>query len=427
MDKYESAREKVLREFRDEELRRGDLRTSGGAVSSGMRHPNARPGERQTFEGRKAMAEYEQRRQQQHQARVEYGRNDHHERFIEISTQQALFRAGLLSERQLHPDVDLVDMTIGGSHCVRMARDFLALAGARPPPLQERRELFTRALAESDFPSLVENITHKALTMGYEQAPETWPLITRSSTTPGFKTFSRVQPPTLDPPLPTGENAEIMGPILRVRTASGESGQLVSYVKNGEITRELLVNDDLGSLIRTMNTAGRENARLIGDLAYSKMIANEELADGETLFGVQFHNNDLTSGAAPDAAQLNSMNALIQGQKGPASQHLNLRARILLAPANQAATLASLVASLNGTGPQQYIALTDSRLSGTAWYALEDPAITPWAEVVRLEGGNSPQRFEMVAIQGDGMHFRYGLDVAVVVTDFKPIARNAGA
>jgi hypothetical protein len=231
----------------------------------------------------------------------------------------------------------------------------------------------------------------------------------------------------LDPPLPVGENAEILGTVLHMRTPGGETGQVISYAKSGKFTRELLIDDDLGSVVRTQNAAGRENARVIGDLVYAKLTGSDTMQDGYQLFDNTNHGNVAATAGAPAVATVDSVNEKIAAQQGPANQYLNLSCKILLGPPSMRAALAYLVATLNGSGVQDFIALTDSRLSGVAWYGLEDPQITPAIEVVSLEGGNGPQRFEMVKIQGDGMRFRYGLDVAVVLTDYKPICKNAGA
>jgi hypothetical protein len=367
----------------------------------------------------------QQQRRKEYAGRISLGANKHVDLAIREATEQLFLRENLISRRQCSRDTDTTD--IGGHYALRQARTFLAMAGGAMPPMDNKNEFFGRALTQSDLPHLMHNIASAALTKGYEDAPESWPFITYSSQTRDFRPFARSRPPQLDPPEQLGENGEIKGPILFVKEPGGETGQVISYAKNGEVSREVLLNDNLGAVARTFATAGRENARLIGDLVYAKLTGTDTMADGYQLFDGTNHSNVAATSAARSIAEVDAINTRIAAQTGENGQSLNLSCKILLGPPTMRAALSYLVASLNGSGPQDFMAVTDSRLPATVWYGLEDPAIVPAIEVVTLESASSAQRLEMVKAKFDGVYFRYGIDVGIVVTDYKPICRNNGA
>ena len=84
--------------------------------------------------------------------RVSLEKNAHHDAYIRIRTDEVLYRAGILPLDQMDRDADPESEVTS----LELCRDFLSLAGVKPPPLGEPRNVVT-ALMIIVFPLFYEN------------------------------------------------------------------------------------------------------------------------------------------------------------------------------------------------------------------------------------------------------------------------------
>lgn len=349
-----------------------------------------------------------------------------HAHYIAIRTDEVLYRAGILTAEQCHRDCDLS----ATPDAKLLVRDMLSLGGIRVSD-ENTLEFYRAGMTTSDFPLLLENLGNKSLTLGYGSAPETWQLWTRTTTTKNFREFTRPQAATWPTPGEVAENEQV--PYASLTDGAAERGAIKSYSEVLSISREILINDDLQSFARAAFEAGRAISRLIGDLAYAVLTGNPLLSDGTALFAAG-HGNDDSTPAAPSVAALDAMRTLMAAQTGPQGEALNLRPRFIIGPPNLEGTLAVLRAAQNSADPSDQstgliTTLTDSRLSGTAWYGACDPRLHDAVQIVMLEGGELP-RFERKRSQhlsSDSIDFFIGHDCIALATDYRTVARNTGA
>ena len=147
----------------------------------------------------------------------------------------------------------------------------------------------------SDFSLVLENVANKSMLAGYEEADETFHLFTSVGTLSDFKPAKRSDLnlfPVLDE-MPEG--AEYKYGKIGER---GQMTQLATYGKMFAITRETIINDDMGAFTKIPRLMGRAAHRTIGNLVFAVLTKNLPMADGINLFHAD-HNNLAASGAAP--------------------------------------------------------------------------------------------------------------------------------
>src|SRR6185295_7085360 len=161
------------------------------------------------------------------------------------------------------------------------------------------------------------------------------------------------------------------------------------------LSRNALINDDLGAFGDFGRSAGRAAAETEADVLTALLTANSgagvTLDDGNALFH-NLHGNLATSGTVIDVAALAAARQAMRGQKGlDGVTPVNAVPRFLLvSPAKETqaeqvlATLApATVANVNPFS-QRLELLVEPRLSGNAWYVFADPGPMPVIEYAYL-------------------------------------------
>jgi hypothetical protein len=304
--------------------------------------------------GRQNLREYDrQKAVQGNHTRVSIGRNTHHSLFRQICTDQNLYRAGLKTADECHPDCDLSVST----SLLPQARDFLSLAGVSIPDNMPTLQVVSRAMGNSDFPELLADTANRAATLGYDSAPEIWPLITRTTHNQDFKPFSRVTAPELPAPPEVGPNGEIQH--AQLGSDSAETGQIASFAEIINISREAILNDDLAAVTVTPHAAGRAVSRLLGDKVFSVLSLNSALDSDVVLFH-STHGNVGTPGA-PSISTLDEIRGLFAAQTGPSGEKLNIRPRFILAAPTLESSLAVIRQAQNTPSLMSHRAAMSSR------------------------------------------------------------------
>lgn len=362
--------------------------------------------------------------------------------FINAAADAVLVRDGLLSESEASVDWDIFH-DVG---LPQLARQCLSMAGITPPPPGEKFATITKARevrierghSTSDFDALMENIASKALTLGYDNAPETWMYWTRQTTANDFKQFSRISSPELPtmPEVPEGEHI----PYAQLGGDSTEKGQISNYAELFSVSREAMVNDDTHALTVSMAAAGRAAARLVGDLAYGVLTDNAALSDGVVLFHATHANLvGSGSGAAPSVATFDAVRALMSAQTGGSGEVLNIRPGLLLVPTaleSTACVLRDAISVQNddtltpGYVAGRFAVVSDARLdaaSATGWYTIASPRQHSCVDIVTLQNGSKPSIESGSTTTRDSAMFRVSHAVAALAVDYRTAAHNAGA
>ena len=303
--------------------------------------------------------------------------------------------------------------------------------------IRDPGELLSRAQSTSDFPYLLANVANKALQMGFENEPASHRAWVRQVDVQDFKTQSRVQRSEAPGLLEITEGNEYTHGNFGERR---ETYSIATFGRIFQVTRQALVNDDLGAFTDLPRSFGAAAARLEADRVYAILTANAAMADTVALFH-STHGNLAASGTALSATSLGVARAAMRRQMGSSGLgYLNVIPRYLIVPAALETTAEVIIASTvspggtNGTENAAFIRgltlVVDPRLdtaSATAWYLAADSSQIDTVETAYLRGQRGVFTEQETAFDTDGFKMKARLDFGAAPIDWRGLYKNAGA
>jgi len=354
---------------------------------------------------------------------------DERDKFRSAAGDALLLRAGLKVDKPAPGASD-----IRGYSMIEMAR--MCLRFAKKDLNGNYMEMVGRALTTSDFPYLLANVANKALFTGWETAEETWNVWCGTDQVNDFKTHYR---PRVSEATGLDEIPEHGEYKYGKRTEAQESFAIATYGKLYAITRQAIINDDLGAISNPAMAHGEAASRKIGDIAYAVLTANAAMGDGITLFHAS-HANVGTGGVVSEttigeAIKLMKLQKDLQGLR-----RLNIRAEIFIAPVTLEGAAEIFFTSNQFTGSDatsfrtnpyagtRFVRVYEPRLddsSTTAWYCAARQGRT--VVVFFLNGIQTPYLETKSGWSVDGVEYKVRIDVGAKAMDWKGLVKNAGA
>lgn len=307
----------------------------------------------------------------------------------------------------------------------------------------------------SDFPSLLANTAGKVLRNAYSNYPNTWQQWAAAGSVSDFKIHSRIQLGSFNNLDTIVEGGEYTYGGLK---EEAESAQAVTKGKALLLTRQMVVNDDLGGFTRRAFLMGRAAARSVNTDAYAFLTggANNHgptSGDGGQYFNATApsatgsgHANLTDSGTAISTASIALGRKTMRVQKDKSVREtLNILPKVLLCSATKEDIAWAVLNSTSDFGSSQanpgkknYAAdvakltlVTDPYLDGInsalPWYLFADPNDIAAFEVVFLDGVQTPFLDEMVDFDTDSMKFKVRLDYGIACGDWRAGYLNDGA
>lgn len=289
----------------------------------------------------------------------------------------------------------------------------------------------------SDFVNVLANVANKSMLRGYGETEETFSEWTAKGVLTDFKPGTRVDTGLFPSLLKVEEGAEYKYATMSDRS---ETIQLATYGNIFAISRQAVINDDIGAFSRVPQKMGRAAKRTIGNLVYAILTSNPNMSDGVALFHAT-HNNLLT-GAGITAASISAARAAMAKQKdvdSTTATGLNIRPRFLLVPIELEDEAAVLMASEFDPSKTQRTpnsarnaatVISEARLSAAsaaAWYMAADPNSTDTIEVAYLNGVETPSLEQKEGWGVDGVEFKIRIDAGVKAFDHRGLVKNPGA
>ncbi len=287
----------------------------------------------------------------------------------------------------------------------------------------------------SDFPFILANVANKTLRSAYEASPQTFKGFARQTTNPDFKTIARTQlgdAPSLDKVNESGEFKR--GTVGEAR----EQYALATYGKVVAVTRQTIINDDLGAFTRLPEMFGRAAADLESDTVWGIITANAAMGDGVTMFHAN-HGNLAGTGTVISVASLGEARTGMRKQKGLNGRFINVMAKYLLVPASLETIAEQFVTQTNivytkstdyNPFANKLQVVAEPRLdaaSAISWYLAADPAQIDTIEYAYLEGQEGVYLESRVGFDVDGVELKARLDFAAKAIDWRGFWKNAGA
>jgi hypothetical protein len=297
----------------------------------------------------------------------------------------------------------------------------------------------------SDFPVLLSNAANKLLRSAYTAAPQTFRPLVRVGSVPDFKEQTRAQlgeAPMLEK---VNEHGEFK------RGTIGEAGEKFRVATFGKVlglTRQALINDDLGAFQRLPVAFGRAAAQLESDLVWGQILGNPTMADTppRSLFHAD-HANLAAAGSALSLPSVSDGRLAMSKQTGlDGKTVLNLTPAYVIVPAALLTTaeqlLAPLVPAQTANAVPESIRrieiISDPRLdngiasqnvtgSATAWYLAASVGQVDLVELAYLEGAEGLYTETRAGFDVDGVEIKVRMDVGAKALDWRGFYKNPGA
>lgn len=361
---------------------------------------------------------------------------DERDKFRAAGTTAILARAGVRDERGLIKASG--DNPLRGSTLVDVARACLARGNVRTDGM-DRMQLVAAAFTQgtSDFPVLLESAMHKALQSAYAIAPDTWSTWCSVGTVSDFRAHKRYRVGSLA----NLDAVTELGEFRNKTIPDGEAASVTAATKGNiiNISRQAIINDDLGAFVGLAAMLGRAARRTIEADVYALLAANPTMADGYALFSTE-HGNLVTSGAVPSVDTIDAARRLMAVQKDPSgNDYLDIRPAFWVGPmalggaarvCNDAQYDPDTASKLQRPNLVRGIfsAIIDTpRLTGNPWYVLASPMDAPVIEVAFLDGNQAPYLETEAGFEVDGARYKVRLDYGVAVVDYRGAVCNDGA
>ncbi len=320
--------------------------------------------------------------------------------------------------------------------CADMAKEILTLRGMPATGLSPAT-LITRALhTTSDFGIILGDTVGRTLRAAYQTAPSGIRLLGRQTTAKDFRAVNKVmlgEAPLLEK---LNEHGEIKSGTM---AEAKEAYRIETFAKKIGVTRQVLVNDDLGAfadLSRRMGQAAAETeAQTLVSLLEGTAGNGPTMDDGKTLFHTDHANKATTGGVIADTS-LSDARLAMRTQTGLDEDRLiRVTPKYLLVPPALETTaekwLATIAAAkVDDVNPfsNSLTLVVEPRLTNsTRWYVTADAAEVDGLEYAYLAGGEGPQVESKSGWDVDGVEIRVILDYGAGFVDWRGWHMNAGA
>jgi HK97 family phage prohead protease len=309
----------------------------------------------------------------------------------------------------------------------KMERATLAL-GMNDPGV-----LYRAGLSTSDFSNLLANVASKRLRDAYSTAPQPWRMLGRQSNSPDFKSKSVVALSGL----PTFEKVLEGGEFKYGKFSdSGETYALATYGKIVPITRQALINDDLGAFDRIPRLIGRAAAELENSVVWGIFTANAALSDTVALFHADHKNlgsaGDVNENTLAEAEKLmlEQLDAAGQPYSGLIPKFLIVTPKRKVAAQKMLQAVQATATSGVNTFAGRMELIVEARLKPAAgaepWFVVGDPNVLDTFEFAYLDGQEGVYTEQRVGFEVDGLEIKGRLDFAAKAIDYRNMVKNAG-
>lgn len=323
---------------------------------------------------------------------------------------------------------------VRGMQLRELARECLHRIGVRTDGMSTL-EMVGRAFTQStsDFPILLENAMHKSLQAGYAVAADTWRRWCTVGTVSDFRAHNRYRVGSLG----NLDSLTELGEFKNKAIPDGEKSTITATTKGNiiNLSRQAVVNDDLGAFIGAATMLGRAASRTVEAGCYSLLASNPTMGDSIALFHAS-HNN-LASGAAPTVTTVNEARVKLASQMDiSGNDYLDLRPAIFLCGMTYGSDARVLNAAEYDPDTANKLQRPNSvrglfrdvvdtpRITDTKWYLFADPADAPVIEVAFLEGTDEPFLDQEEGFSVDGSRWKVRLDYGIAAIDFRGAVRN---
>ena len=299
-----------------------------------------------------------------------------------------------------------------------------------------RDEVLSRSAAHatSDFPLIVADAAHRTARSHYEAAKSELKPLARKRTLSDFKPSTAIQAGGMGRLLPITENGEITHTTI---TENGETLQLTAFARGMNVSRELLVNDDLGLLGDLASQFGTAAAQTEADELTDCLLGNPSMSDGLPAFDPARGNIADTPVGLDEPGALTALSEARRAMRVvtdlDGTTRLGLKPKYLVCGPDMETAAEAILAELQPTttdavnvfaGKLQLV--IEPRIDGKAWFLFADPRRLAGMQYAHLAGGEGPQVQRTEAWDTLGLRYRCFLDFGCGWRDWRAAFHNPG-
>lgn len=258
---------------------------------------------------------------------------------IEAAGLQRMFEDAAKRSPKEFGKLELDGAQFRGASASDIARMCLDRAGVKHRDIYSKERLFDLALRSGglqtggEFVVLFEDVLRKSMRASYQTQEHTWRRWCGTDSVQDFKAANRYMNGTFGYLPVVAESA----PYTNLKIPDGSKLQISTETRGAiiAISRQALINDDMGALTDVAVRFGATAGRTIEKAAYDMLLDNAGLGPSMADAQPYFHSNrsNVATGAALSGANLDKDRLKMRKQKDAQSvEFLNLEPRILLVP-----------------------------------------------------------------------------------------------
>jgi len=307
-----------------------------------------------------------------------------------------------------------------------------------------REDMIRVGFSTGSLSTILGNTAGKMMLKGFGDTRQTWREWCPTAPLSDFKAHKMVRMQD-DGDMPIiGSGGEV---DYATRSEDAETISLDTYAQNFGVTRQDIINDDVGVFTKIPAQHGIRANQRVSKLVYTVLLANAAMGDSVAIFHATHANLNTSSALTPDTLAVAV--AAFRNQTDKSGQPIDLPPAILLVAPGLEETAKQLVMSdkivpFGGTSaatrkadaniwkgefrPVVEPRLSNSKYSGysaTSWYLMADPTLADNITVAFLNGRQTPtlERFDAGADRM-GIIFRVYLDFGAAAGEYRGMQLN---
>lgn len=340
-------------------------------------------------------------------------------------------RAGEALFARSHPDHDLSDAAREFAHMsfVDISRDCLRRSGVGTTGMTADT-ILTRGLhSTSDFPLILGDAVNREMRRSYQVAESGVRQLARQSSAKDFREKHSIALGDFSQLEKVREGGEFAHGTI---DESAESYRLDTFGKIFSISRQAMINDDLGAFVSMPRKMGLASRAFEADFLFNMVKSNPQMADGIEVFHAD-HGNLSESATAITITALNLRRKAMRQQKSAGGIPISASPKFVLVGPELETQAEQLLTQITATNIEEVNPfgklnlIVEPRIEGNEWYVVADPANIDGLEYAYLEGAAGPQMETRAGFEVDGIQVKIRLDFGAGWLDFRGWQKNDGA
>ena len=321
-----------------------------------------------------------------------------------------------------------------GHSMVELAREALQREGLKAN-FGDNMELARQAInSTSTFPAIMANLANKSVMVGFNEAETTYQIWAGKGSNRDFKEAARVALSEAGNLELVPEGGQFQQDFLGEASARTK---VATYGKLFSLTRQAIINDDLGLFSKIATKYGSAAKRLVNKMVYAQLTGNVKMQDNIALFDTK-HGNVAGTGEALSVKAIAKAITAMRRQKGITGEAtLNITPKYLVVPpelemvayqiVNSTAAVDGVNSGVVNPYKGRFVVVADAELTDPdAWYLVADASQHDTIEVTYLNGVETPRLETRQGFDVDGIEYKVAFDCGVSALDFRGVFKNAG-